>query len=66
MTTIAALKKVGVEAILVSVKAGGHGDFGTAEPTRRMRIFFDKYVVGKDVSISNEPIQAGPLGRPTN
>ena len=64
VTLTAALKKVGVEAILVSVEGGGHGDFGTPEPSRRMRQFFDKHLLGKDEAISTEPIKAGPSKRP--
>ncbi len=60
----AALKKGGVEAILVSVEGGGHGDVGP-EALQRMRKFFDKHLLGKDEAISAEPIKAGTAQRPT-
>jgi hypothetical protein len=60
----AALKRVGVEAILVSVEGGDHGDFGTPEVSRRVRQFFDKQLLGKDEAISTKPIKAGPAQRP--
>jgi acetyl esterase/lipase len=55
----AALKRVGVESTLVSVEGGGHGGFGTPEVARRVRQFFDKHLLGKNQTISIEPIQAG-------
>lgn len=55
----AGLKNAGVEASLVLVAGGGHGDFGTPEPARRMRQFWDKHLLGKEVAISTEPIEAG-------
>jgi acetyl esterase/lipase len=54
-----ALKKAGVEAVLISVEGAGHGRFGTPEVQRRMTQFFDKHLQGKDVSISTEPIKPG-------
>lgn len=60
----AALKKVGVEALLVPVTGGGHGNFGTPEVATRLKQFFDKHLLGRDVSISVEPIQPGAVRRP--
>ena len=51
----AALRKAGVPSYFVTVKGGGHGDFGTAADDR-VKAFFDKYLRGKDVEISNEPL----------
>jgi acetyl esterase/lipase len=56
-----ALKKVDVEAVLVPVEGGGHGNFGTPEVPARIRQFFDKHLLGKDVPISPDPIKAGPI-----
>lgn len=55
----AALKKVDVEALLVPVTAGGHGNFGTPEVAGRLKAFFDKHLLGKEVPISIEPIKPG-------
>ncbi len=52
-----ALKKVGVEAILVPVTNAGHGNFGTPEVANRLRAFFDKHLLKRIVSVSDEPIQ---------
>lgn len=54
-----ALKKVGVEAILVPVEGGGHGGFPSKELSDRLRKFFDRHLLGKDVAISSEPIKQG-------
>ncbi|HEX3656130.1 MAG TPA: alpha/beta hydrolase fold domain-containing protein [Pirellulales bacterium] len=61
---LAALRKAGVEAVLIPVEGGGHGNFGTPETSERMRLFFDKHLLGKEVSISPQPITAGPPTRP--
>ncbi len=55
----AALKKVGIEALLVPVTDGGHGNFATPDASQRMKQFFDKHLLGKDVEISTEPIKQG-------
>ena len=51
----AALRKAGVPSYFVTVKGGGHGDFGTATDDR-VKAFFDKYLRGKDAEISTEPL----------
>lgn len=51
-----ALKKGGVESMLLPVEGAGHG-FRTNEVAERMRLFFDKHLRGKDVKISAEPIK---------
>lgn len=53
----AALKKVGVEAVLVPVTGAGHGNFGTPEVAARLKQFFDKHLLSKDVVVSSEPIR---------
>jgi acetyl esterase/lipase len=55
----AALKKAGAEAILVEVEGGGHGIRGP-EVSKRVRAFFAKYLRGEKVTVSAEPIKAGP------
>ena len=55
----AALKNVGIEALLVPVTDGGHGNFATPDAPQRMKQFFDKHLLGKDVAISTEPIKPG-------
>jgi acetyl esterase/lipase len=55
----AALKKVDVEALLVPVTGGGHGNFGTPEVPGRLKAFFDKHLLGKEGPISVEPIKPG-------
>ncbi len=54
-----ALQKAGVEASLIPVTDGGHGNFRTAEVSERIGQFFGKHLLGQDVSISAEPIAAG-------
>lgn len=54
----ASLKKNGVESILVAVEGAGHGNFGTKEVPSRMKQFFDKHLLGKTITISDEPIKS--------
>ncbi len=63
---LAALRKAGVEAVLIPVEGGEHGNFGTPEVPERLRQFFDKYLRRQDVSVSTEPIKAGPARRPND
>jgi acetyl esterase/lipase len=56
---VTALKNVGVEALLVPVRGGGHGNFATDEVPNRMKHFFDKHLRGQEVLISTEPIELG-------
>ncbi|HEY2413942.1 MAG TPA: alpha/beta hydrolase fold domain-containing protein [Pirellulaceae bacterium] len=60
------LKKAGVDAMLVPVTGGGHGDFGTQEVPNRAKQFFDKHLRGQDVTVSSEPIKAGPPTQKNN
>ena len=55
----AALKNVGVETLLVPVTGGAHGNFATPDVSQRMKQFFDKHLLGKEVSISADPIKQG-------
>lgn len=61
-----ALRKVGVKTVLVPVTDGGHGNFGTPEVAARLKQFFDKHLLGQEVTISPEPIKAGPPRSPQN
>lgn len=61
----AALKKVGVEALLVPVTGAGHGNFASPEVASRLKAYFDKHLLGRDVTISTEPITPGPARRPS-
>ena len=51
-----ALKKAGVDSTLVKVEGGGHG-FGGPEVNRRVRAFFDKHLLGKDVEVPETAIK---------
>jgi dipeptidyl aminopeptidase/acylaminoacyl peptidase len=59
----AALQKAGVEALLVPVTGGGHGNFATPAVPERLRQFFDKHLLGKDIIVATTPIAAGTSGR---
>ena len=59
---VAALKKAGVSTLFIPVTGGGHGNFGTPEVSRRMQQFFDKHLLGQDVSVSSDPIPVGSAG----
>ncbi|EMI15771.1 lipase/esterase [Rhodopirellula maiorica SM1] len=54
-----ALSKVGVETMLVPVQGGGHGRFDSPEVAKRLQQFFDKHLLGKEVTIASEPIPQG-------
>lgn len=53
----AALEKEQVSALLIPVTRGGHGVSGL-EATARMTQFFDKHLLGKDVTVNVEPIKS--------
>jgi acetyl esterase/lipase len=53
----AAQKEAGIDTTFVKIENGGHG-IGGREVEARVRAFFDKHLLGKDVQISSEPIQA--------
>jgi len=56
---VAALKKAKVQAWLVPVEGGLHGNFRSPEVPQRFYVFFDKYLRDADVEISTEPIVPG-------
>lgn len=51
-----ALKGAGVDSKFVQVIGGGHG-FGGPEVNQRVKAFFDRQLLGKDVAVSEEPIE---------
>jgi acetyl esterase/lipase len=51
----AALRRVGVPSYLITVKGGGHGDFGTAADDR-VKAYFDRYLRGQNVVITTAAI----------
>jgi len=55
-----AQKKAGVNTVFVKVINGAHA-FGGRKVEERVIAFFDKYLLGKDVAVSEEPIEAPPL-----
>jgi acetyl esterase/lipase len=50
----ATLRKAGVTSYFITVKGGGHGFGNLADG--RVKAFLDKYLRGKDVEISTEPL----------
>jgi len=58
----AAQKQAGASTIFVKVDGGGHG-FGGPEVNARVKAFFDKHLLGRDVVVSAEPIQSAPANR---
>jgi acetyl esterase/lipase len=51
-----AQKKAGVDTTFVKIEGGGHG-IGGQEVDARVRAFFEKHLLGKDVEVSGEPIK---------
>lgn len=54
-----AQKAAGLDTTFVKIEGGGHG-IGGPEVTSRVKAFFEKHLLGKDVQISGEPIKAPP------
>jgi acetyl esterase/lipase len=52
-----AQRQTGASTIFVKVEGGGHG-FGGPEVSTRVKSFLDKHLLGKDVTISDTPIEA--------
>jgi acetyl esterase/lipase len=55
----AALKKAGVESLLIEMTNGGHG-FRSPELDKRLQQFFDKHLRGIQAEISTSPIPVEP------
>jgi len=56
----AALEKAGVPCTFITVQGAGHGRFRSPEVQTRIRLFLEKYLLGKDVAVSAEPIENAP------
>jgi acetyl esterase/lipase len=55
----AAQQEAGVDTTFIKIDGGGHG-IGGAEIESRVRAFFDKHLLGKNVTVSTEAIKAMP------
>ncbi len=53
-----ALKQAGQQVTFVKIEGGGHG-IGGPEVTARVRAFFDRWLRGQNVEVSDRPIQTG-------
>lgn len=51
-----ALRKAGVDATMVPVERGGHGNFGNPELPLRVQAFFDRHLRGMDVPVPDDPL----------
>ena len=58
-----ALNAVGVPVILQRIENGEHGGFGSDEVNARTKAFLEKYLPGRDVVLSTEPITVEPRRR---
>jgi acetyl esterase/lipase len=54
-----AQKKAGIDTTFIRIEGGGHG-IGGDEITSRVTAFFAKHLLGKNVTVSAEPIEAPP------
>jgi acetyl esterase/lipase len=54
-------KDAGMNVTFVKIEGGGHG-FGGEEVNARVKAFFEKHLLGKDVAVSADAIQ-GPAGK---
>jgi len=52
-----AQKEAGMDSTFIKIERGGHG-IGGPEVTSRVKQFFDKHLLGKDVQVSAEPIES--------
>jgi fermentation-respiration switch protein FrsA (DUF1100 family) len=52
-------KQIGANSVFVKIEGGGHG-FGGPEVNARVKAFLDKHLLGKDVEISDMPIESAP------
>ena len=53
------LRQSDIDATLVPVEGGGHGDFGNPRVERRIAHFFARHLLARDVEVSSEAILAG-------
>lgn len=59
-----ALRKAGVEVLFITIKGAGHGGFRGEELPRRVKLFLDKHLRGREAEISAEPIPQQPGSPP--
>jgi acetyl esterase/lipase len=52
-----ALKKVGVPVHVETIEKGGHGGFEGPELNKRLKAFFDKYLLDADTTIETGPLE---------
>ncbi len=55
----AALEAAQVDSLLITVNGAGHGGFRSNELLRRVRLFLDKTLRGRQAAISGQPIAVG-------
>lgn len=58
-----ALRKAGVTVTLQKIENGEHGGFNNEEVNGRTKAFLRKYLLGRDINISSEPIIVEPRRR---
>lgn len=52
-----ALREAGAKSLLLQISGGGHGGFGVAEIDDRVKAFFERHLLGREVEISDKAIQ---------
>jgi len=57
------LKKQHVEALFIHVNEGAHGEFRSPELNRRIGLFFDRHLRGREVDIPQSPVRPGAAAR---
>ena len=63
VTFAEALRKAGVTVTLQKIENGEHGGFNNAEVNSRTKAFLQKYLLGRDIKISSEPVIVEPRRR---
>ena len=58
-----ALRKAGVAVTLQKIENGEHGGFNNEEVNGRTKAFLQKYLLGRDIKISSEPVIVEPRRR---
>jgi len=55
----AALRDAGCDVALIKVLGAGHGGFRSSELERRLAMFFDKHLRGRDAEVPAKPVRKG-------
>ncbi len=63
VTFAEALRKAGVTVTLQKIENGEHGGFNNEEVNGRTKAFLQKYLLGRDIKISSEPVIVEPRRR---